>query len=169
MYTQLEKPKENKGRAVANSVAKQKNNMRQSFGFVDNRPEAVAQRKLQEISNRNLSPYSLSVTNVIQRQTPPPDTEIDWDDLVSWAEEEGCRIQNDRVRGTFLGPDGAGTYPHFHVWRNGNIALSTALNVNDVVGREGVVQIDALSAALERRNPQGAIRSVIQRILSAAS
>jgi len=37
MYAQVEKPKENKGRAVANSVAKKKNNMKQGFGFVDNR------------------------------------------------------------------------------------------------------------------------------------
>ncbi|MBN2730580.1 MAG: hypothetical protein JXR53_15255 [Bacteroidales bacterium] len=40
MYEHLEKPKENKGRAIANSVAQKKRNVKQSFGFVDNRPEA---------------------------------------------------------------------------------------------------------------------------------
>ena len=37
MYAQVEKPKENKSRAVANSVAQKKSNVKQGFGFVDNR------------------------------------------------------------------------------------------------------------------------------------
>jgi len=41
MYAQVEKPKENKSRAVANSVAQNKNNTKQGFGFVDNRPVAI--------------------------------------------------------------------------------------------------------------------------------
>ena len=46
MYTQVEKSKENKSRAVANSVTQKKSNVKQGFGFVDNRPEALTQRKL---------------------------------------------------------------------------------------------------------------------------
>jgi hypothetical protein len=53
MYDQVEKSKENKSRAVANSVAQKKSKVKQGFGFVDNRPEAVAQRKLQEVANNN--------------------------------------------------------------------------------------------------------------------
>jgi len=53
MYAQIEKPKENKSRAVANSVVQKKNSAKQGFGFVDNRTEAVAQRKLQDIANNN--------------------------------------------------------------------------------------------------------------------
>ena len=49
-YARVEKPKENKSRAVANSVA-QSNNDKQAFQFVDNRQEAIAQRKLQEMAN----------------------------------------------------------------------------------------------------------------------
>jgi hypothetical protein len=37
MYVQIEKPKENKSRTVANSVGQKKSNVRQGFGFVDNR------------------------------------------------------------------------------------------------------------------------------------
>lgn len=48
MYVQVEKPKENKGKAVANSIAQKKNNMKQWVGFVDNRPEAIEQRKRQK-------------------------------------------------------------------------------------------------------------------------
>ena len=53
MYAQVEKPKENKSRAVANSVTQKKGNVKQGFGFVDNRPEVVVQRKLQEMAKKN--------------------------------------------------------------------------------------------------------------------
>lgn len=51
MYEQKEKPAENKARAVANTVTQKKSNGQQGFGFVDNRPEAVSQRKQQAIAN----------------------------------------------------------------------------------------------------------------------
>ena len=54
MYAQVEKPKENKSRAVANSVAQKKSIMNQGFGFVNNRPEAVAQRKVQEMADSTI-------------------------------------------------------------------------------------------------------------------
>lgn len=38
MYTKVEKPKEDKSRAVANSVGQNKSGGKQGFGFVDNRP-----------------------------------------------------------------------------------------------------------------------------------
>lgn len=43
MYAQVDKSKENKSRAVANSVAQKKSNRKQGFGFVDNRPEVINQ------------------------------------------------------------------------------------------------------------------------------
>ena len=52
MYAQVEKTKENKSRAVANSVAQKKSSVKQGFGFVDNRPEAVVQKKMQNIVNK---------------------------------------------------------------------------------------------------------------------
>lgn len=45
MYDQVEKPKENKSRGVANSVSQKKSSAKQGFEFVDNRPEAIMQRK----------------------------------------------------------------------------------------------------------------------------
>ena len=56
MYAQVEKPKENKSGAIAISVAQQKSKGKgreASIGFVDNRSEAVAQRKLQDTINNN--------------------------------------------------------------------------------------------------------------------
>jgi hypothetical protein len=61
MYEQTVKPKENKSRAVANSVTQKKSNRKQGFGVVDNRPEVVAQRKLVNINSflqRKASVYS---------------------------------------------------------------------------------------------------------------
>jgi len=52
MYAQVEKPKENKSRAVANS-SPQKSSGGSTFQFVDNRPEAITQRKLQDMANHN--------------------------------------------------------------------------------------------------------------------
>lgn len=66
MYEQVEKPKENKSRAVANSVGQKKSNQKQGFGFSDNRPEAVTQRKLQEVTNSNPQAKPL-VKNTIQK------------------------------------------------------------------------------------------------------
>lgn len=51
MYTQVEKSKNDKSRAVANTVAQKKNNVNQGLGFVDNRTGAVAQSKLCKIIN----------------------------------------------------------------------------------------------------------------------
>ncbi len=60
MYAQVEKPKENKSRAVANSVAQNKSNGKQGFGFVDNRPEVIAQQKsiTKQYDNKYMSPNS---------------------------------------------------------------------------------------------------------------
>lgn len=51
MYALVEKPKKNKNRAIANSVAQNKRNKQLGFGFVDNRAETIAQRKLREVVN----------------------------------------------------------------------------------------------------------------------
>ncbi|MCP4130583.1 MAG: DUF4157 domain-containing protein [bacterium] len=55
------KPKENKSSAVANSVAQKKSRGKQGFGFVDNRAEAIGQRKLK--ASIRLTP--------IQSKNPP--------------------------------------------------------------------------------------------------
>lgn len=47
MYALVEKPKDNKSQSVANVVPKKQNVGESTFQFVDNRPEAVAQRKMQ--------------------------------------------------------------------------------------------------------------------------
>jgi hypothetical protein len=54
MYTKAQDAKNNDmSRSAASSVAKKKNDVRQDFGFVDNRPEAKAQKSLQMIINNS--------------------------------------------------------------------------------------------------------------------
>lgn len=53
MYAQVEKPKENRSREVANSIAQKKSNVMQGFGSVGNRPKNIAQRRLQLFTNKS--------------------------------------------------------------------------------------------------------------------
>lgn len=53
MYVQVEKTKKKKSRAVTNSVGRKKSRAKQGFGFVDNRPEAIQMRKLQELAKNS--------------------------------------------------------------------------------------------------------------------
>ncbi len=74
MYAAAVKPKkENKSRAAANSVAQKKNNKGQGIGFVDNRPEAVAQRKLQAVANH--SPHAMQVKGIQDMANNSPKSE----------------------------------------------------------------------------------------------
>ncbi|TAJ12221.1 hypothetical protein DMA11_13805 [Marinilabiliaceae bacterium JC017] len=49
MYSQTERPKENKSRVVANEVGQRKSSEGQGVAFVDNRVEAVTQRRLKKM------------------------------------------------------------------------------------------------------------------------
>ncbi|ATG76431.1 MULTISPECIES: hypothetical protein [unclassified Pseudoalteromonas] len=64
MYEQVDKPKENKSRAVANSVTQKKSDVKQGFGFVDNRSDATSKRKMKETVNDSLKSIQLKVGEV---------------------------------------------------------------------------------------------------------
>lgn len=51
MNIHVDKTENNKSHAVANAVSQKQNGGESSFQFADNRPEAIAQRKLQEMAN----------------------------------------------------------------------------------------------------------------------
>jgi hypothetical protein len=55
MYEQVEKPKENKSRAIENSTVQTKSKAKQPIGLVDNRPGSIAQRKMKSIANNSSS------------------------------------------------------------------------------------------------------------------
>ena len=68
MYAQVEKSKENKSRAVANSVGQRENRGQQGFGLVDNRPESksieILQCKTKKYSS--LVPQRNSTENLLK-------------------------------------------------------------------------------------------------------
>lgn len=51
MNTHADKTQENKSQSVANDVSQKKSSSESTFQFIDNRSEAIAQRKLQEMAN----------------------------------------------------------------------------------------------------------------------
>ncbi|MDC3285101.1 hypothetical protein OAU94_01515 [Flavobacteriaceae bacterium] len=53
MNTHADKTQENKSQSVANTVSQKQSNGKSTFQFVDNRPDAVAQLKLQEVANNS--------------------------------------------------------------------------------------------------------------------
>ncbi|MEM9276790.1 MAG: hypothetical protein AAGA80_28205, partial [Cyanobacteria bacterium P01_F01_bin.143] len=53
MNTHADKTQENKSQSVANAISQKKGSGESTFKFVDNRPEAIAQRKLQEMANNS--------------------------------------------------------------------------------------------------------------------
>jgi len=53
MYTPIEKPKENKSRAIANLVVKKKSDSKSAFHFVDNRPEVITQKKIRGMTQNS--------------------------------------------------------------------------------------------------------------------
>lgn len=64
MYAQVEKPKENRSRAIANSAVQKKN-----FGFVDNRLEGTTQRKVQVPVDSSNQPIQFKKSNADKRAT----------------------------------------------------------------------------------------------------
>lgn len=54
MNTHADKTQENKSHSVANWFSQKQSSGQSTFQFVDNRPEAIAQKKLQEVANNSL-------------------------------------------------------------------------------------------------------------------
>lgn len=65
MSEHIEKSKDNKKSVLSKTVAQKNESGKQGIGFVDNRPAAVAQRKLQETANN----YSGQQTHPLQNKT----------------------------------------------------------------------------------------------------
>lgn len=66
MYKQVEKPKEYKSQSVTNTVFQKQSFGVSTFQFMDNRPEAIAQRKLQEKMNNCPQVKQLMSNNIAQ-------------------------------------------------------------------------------------------------------
>lgn len=69
MNTHVDKTPENKSQSVANEVSQKQSSSVSTFHFVDNRPEAIAQRKLQEIVNSKSRSQKMTQTKVVGKDT----------------------------------------------------------------------------------------------------
>lgn len=66
MYTQIEKSHVNKGGTVANTATQKKSSKKQGFGLVDNRPEAITQRKSKEATSSGVLPLQLRTSKIVE-------------------------------------------------------------------------------------------------------
>ena len=76
MNTHADKTQENKSQSVANGESQMQNSGESTFQFVDNRPEAIAQRKLQEMANngpqtKQVAQFQAMVDNYSAQQQQP--------------------------------------------------------------------------------------------------
>lgn len=89
------KPKENKSNVVTNSVTQKRTNMKKDFGFMDNRPEAVPQRKLQEMADNSsvlqrekLKKNQLEgMANFLARRSGISDPKMIREDIKKWIDK----------------------------------------------------------------------------------
>jgi hypothetical protein len=65
MHTHADKTQENKNQSVANVESNKQSGAEPIFQFIDNRPEAVAQRKLQEMANDSLQAKQTAQLNAL--------------------------------------------------------------------------------------------------------
>jgi|GEM_PF-7015580 len=104
--------------------------------------------------------------------TYTPDKSISLDDFIAKAQDEGCVITKSKKE-TFIGdPPSATNYPHVHVWLDGTIALSVGKSKNQKIGRDEVIEIDALASAFSRfgkNMSDGPLKKTIQWVLASAS
>jgi len=108
MYAQKEKPKENKSRAVTNSATQKKSSEWNEVGIVDNRPETINQKQLQDVLNNTFSQLTkkggntiapaetLSSNNLHQSQQPLGVVQREWinteNDSLSSTDNNGIEI-----------------------------------------------------------------------------
>lgn len=84
MYAQVEKPKENKSRAVANNVAQKKSDERQCFEFVDNRTDGLLQLK----SKLNFNCQMSSLSKLMEVKSMTIDGKFDGDHMLKGRDEK---------------------------------------------------------------------------------
>lgn len=70
MNTHADKTQENKSQSVANETSQKQSGGASTFQFVDNRPEAVAQRKLQEMTNNSSQVSQLRAFQEMANKSP---------------------------------------------------------------------------------------------------
>ena len=191
MYAQVDKPKENKSRAVANSFAQKQSGGESTFQFVDNRPVAVTQRKLQEMANNNRHAKQVVQLNE-PRQKKENNTGLpnnlksgienlsgySMDDVkVHYNSDKPAQLQaHAYVQGTdiHLGPGKEKHLPH-EAWHlvqqkqgrvKPTVQVKGGVNVNDDVGLEkeaDVIGAKALQLKSKENKSRAVANSTVQK------
>lgn len=143
----------------------------------------VAQARMRPSYSRALPPVRTTTTshftarmNAIQRSSEPvavshtPTKQISWDDLVALGKEFGLSTKDLKDGSQLLGPDNM-TYPHFHLWKEGKVALSYGENKNYKVGQNSILDIGVLIGELSRYkgDESGAVLKFIRWLLASSS
>mgnify|MGYP001131637463 CR=1 FL=1 len=84
MYEQVEKPKENKSRVIS----QKKSNGKQCIGLVDNRPEAVAQRKLQSMADKSFFQQQQSIQKKLNNTGLPDNLKSGIENLSGYSMDD---------------------------------------------------------------------------------
>jgi hypothetical protein len=82
MNSYADSKQKNKSQSLANESSQKKSNSESSFQFVDNRPEAVAQRKLQNMANNSMQIAQLKGFQDMANNSNEVVQRIGWDDLL---------------------------------------------------------------------------------------
>lgn len=89
MNTHADKTLENKSQAVVNGLPKQQSSGNSTFQFADNRPEAIAQRKLQEMASNSLQVKQFKVYQAMV------------DNFIAQAIERKENLEEETLQGKF--------------------------------------------------------------------
>ncbi|MDW3210109.1 MAG: hypothetical protein R8N23_09585 [Reichenbachiella sp.] len=76
MNTHADKTQENKSQSVANQVVQKRNSNKPTFQFIDNRPEAIAQRKMKEIIDNKSNNLVQRMRSTLGQVPVGPATEV---------------------------------------------------------------------------------------------
>jgi len=166
MYAQVKKPKENKSRAVVNSVVQNKNKEKQDVRFEDNRPESKILKSLQmkiqdkrritqHCTNRIIQrecthPTGITISNAVAIDTDPKVGMSVINTTVPGDVSDGVKI-SERIDGVAKSGSfsGVSLIPHNSGWRDGSSSpsdrhqmgpKSTLINVADDAGNGTVTK-----------------------------
>ena len=105
MNTHADKSQENKSQAVANSLPKLQSESESTFQFVDNRPEAIAQRKLQEAINNSPRVQQLKAYQEMANNSPQVKqlraSQVMADNFTSQTVQRKENIEEETLQGKF--------------------------------------------------------------------
>ncbi len=105
MNTYADRIQENKSQSVANAVSQKQSGGESVFQFVDNRPETVAQRKLQEMANNSSQVSQLKAEkNVMNQSSVVQLFSKGWTwDGNRWIPDSGSAFPQPSIRGGTVG------------------------------------------------------------------